>query len=302
MNTNQVEPPQNADLSNPLLTTATCNSCGLQIKPGEYRVVVVAAELGTIPHKIDSSRIGGRRRFLAFCARCSFGVVGGSDDEGRFVLRHPLVRVLFGSTRKQISQDIAFEKCFDEHLMGIAEEGRLEGAGRQVREKELTAAVRCGDENAIDAPRARATVSKKDDRALVAEYLLSPEARALKLSMRRTGELYSMGKNQKEIETELGRHQSAVSRVLRDLKAKAYVWDGQKEVLETLRLEEIARMAVAAGDEKQIEKLLPSHPRAADDDVMAHATTGGKTDERWAIDPRHLPARKVGPAGAGPDK
>ena len=286
MDSTQVEQPLNADLLDPLFTTATCSQCRRQIKPGEYRVVVVAAELGTVPQKIDSSCVGGRRRFLAFCAWCAFGIVGTRDEEGEVILRHPLVRVLFGSTRKQVSQDFMFD---DRFLRELAEEGRLADAGRQVREKELIAAVRSGDGNAVET-RPPATVSKKDDRVLMTEYLASPEALNLKSWLRRVGELYSQGKKQAEIEREAGKDQTTVSRMLKNLKAKAYVWVQQKA-----QQEEALKPKVV---DKQLNALFPSHPRY--NDVMAHAAPAGASIERstgYSSDG----GGKVRPDGVGPD-
>lgn len=284
MEVNEVEPPQNADLLDPLLTTATCKQCKCQIKPGEYRVVIVAAEVGRVPRRIDSSRIGGRRRILAFCARCAFGIIEGRDGEGETCFRNPLVRVLFGSTRKQISDDIAFD---EQILREMAEEAKLMDAERQAREEELIAAVRCGDGNAVDAPQPQATPSKKDDRLLVGEYLRSPETHTLKLFQRRAGELYSQGKTQTEIERALGRDQTTVSRTLRDLKAKAYVWAQQEE------------KSKAAGAEKQLNQMFPIYPPYKD--VMAHASTAGTSIERSDGDNRRTNGGRVKPRGAGPD-
>jgi hypothetical protein len=197
-----------------------------------------------------------------------------------------LVRVFFGSTRKQISQDFAFDERL---LRELAEEGRLEGAGRQAREKELIAAVRFRDGNAIETPRP-ATASKKDERLLIAEYLPSHEALNLKSWQRRVGELYSQGKKQAEIEREIGKDQTTVSRILRDLKAKAYVWAQQEEALKT--------NAAAAVVDKQPNAAFPSYPRY--NDVMAHAAPAGRSIERSTGDNRS-DGSKVRPDGSGPD-
>jgi hypothetical protein len=295
MEASQPEQPQNDDLLDPLLTTTTCNQCRIQIKPGEYRVVVVAAELGTVPEKIDPSRAGGRRRFLAFCARCSFGIVGlRVDEEGEFVARHSLARVFFGSTQKQVSQDLSQGLMYERFLRNWAEEGRLTDAGRQARENELVAAVRLGDGNTPEAPQP-VTVSKKDDRLLMAEFLQSPEALNLKPLQRRIGELYSQGKKQVEIEREAGKDQTTVSRMLRDIKAKAYVWAQQKT-----HQEEAAKPKVAAAVvDRQLNALFPSYPRY--NDVMAHAVPAGASIERSTGDNRSTDGIKVRPGGAGPN-
>src|SRR6266850_1348011 len=134
MATSPAESPINSDLLDPLLTTATCK-CGRKIKPGEYRIVVVAAELGLVPRTIDPSSIGGRRRFLTFCARCSFGVRERGDIDGSFggVFGPQIVRMLFGSTAKQVSQDFLLEQRW---LKEWAEEGKFADAEREAREKE----------------------------------------------------------------------------------------------------------------------------------------------------------------------
>jgi hypothetical protein len=73
----------------------------------------------------------------------------------------------------------------------------------------------------------------------------------------------------------------------------------QCETLENQRREEALRKAVVANDKQQVNKLLSIHPRS--DDAIGRASTGGKSHERWAIDPDDLPACKVVTAGAGPD-
>jgi hypothetical protein len=309
METTALDPPQNADLLNPLLTTATCHQCRRKIKPGEYRVAVVAAELGPIPQKIDSSAIGGRRRFLAFCARCSFGMVERYDGEGEVVLRHPLVRVLFGSTRKQIAQDFVIDETL---LREYAEEGKLEEAGRQAVEKELTAAAGREDSKTACQEAPTQTTFGDDWPRLIAEYLGSPKSFALTAFQRRVGEQFSVGKGQTKIALELHKSQPTVCRVIRDLKAivsleiadvarhEKLAREAQREqALVSGSREEALRKTVATGNVNKINEVLSGRPRS--DDAIAHASTAGNSLERTAMDPGWVPARKAAPRGAGPD-
>jgi hypothetical protein len=249
MATSPVESPLNSDLLDLLLTTATCR-CGRKIKPGEYRIVVVAAELGMVPPAIDPTAIGGRRRLLTFCAPCSFGVKKRDDIDGspEEVFGPQIVRMLFGSTARQLSQDVMLEERF---LREWAEEARFADTERETREKALTAAVRRGDGQVIDqmlpvhpvkedllahglggqiyqADVPRATVSK-DGPQLMAEYLRSTKSNTLKPFQRRVAQLWSAGKNQTEIANELAREfpnsssQPTVCRVIKILKAIIHV-------------------------------------------------------------------------------
>ena len=155
---------QNADFSDPLLTTAKCNRCRKPIPPGEYRVVIGAAEFGAVPRAIDSSTTGGRRRFLVFCAKCAFGVIQRTDEEGESFFANPIVKILFGPTRKQITQGI---ECEEWLLRECAKESRLADAERQAREGELATAVRRLDIQGIDAllPEVRGREASLDEMA-----------------------------------------------------------------------------------------------------------------------------------------
>jgi hypothetical protein len=124
--------------------------------------------------------------------------------------------------------------------------------------------------------------------------------------------MWAEGASQKEVERELGVYQGTLSKRIKaalnevykaELDAKQFEKlmqeEQQEEDLETQRREESLRAAVTVGDSKRVTKLLPNHPQS--DDVMARTSTGGKTHERWAVDPDDVSSGRVGPTGAGPD-
>lgn len=131
----------------------------------------------------------------------------------------------------------------------------------------------------------------------------------LSVDARKQLRMWTDGASQKEVARKLSVDQGNLSRkikaVLDELDKAAQDWESpilkaeQEEVLENQQREAALHKAVDAGDEKQINKLLPNRPRS--DDVIAHASTGGKTHERWAEDKEDLPAKKTRPRGAGPD-
>jgi len=165
-----------ADLTDPLRVGATCAGCKRQIKPGEYRVVVVAAEIsGRKPFatglETDLFFGHGRRTFLAFCYRCAWrNDSAGWDSSGG---RHPLMRVFFGATAREIAQDVQFEEYV---LRELAEAGKIDRAEKDFRERQLEIAVRQGDVQGIDA-------------------VLPPEVRRREASLDATAENYARRRN-----------------------------------------------------------------------------------------------------------
>ena len=147
----------------------------------------------------------------------------------------------------------------------------------------------------VDRDRGTAT-----QRAKVHGYLDSPMSAKLSADVRKQLRMWADGASQKEVARKLGVDQGNFSRrikaVLNEIDKAARAWKSimleaeQEEVLEKQRREAALQEAVAAGDKKQINKLLSS--RARSDDAIAHTSTGGKTHERWAISTRGISCSK----------
>jgi len=115
-------------------------------------------------------------------------------------------------------------------------------------------------------------------RAKVLEYLNSSESLKLSAHAREQLQMWAEGASQREVGRKLGVDQGNLSRRIKAALNEAY------------RMESSAkRKAVPKG-----------RPRSSD--ALDHATTGGKTQEGLPMDPDDLPARAVGPSGAGPDR
>ena len=122
-----------------------------------------------------------------------------------------------------------------------------------------------------------AFVDEAWQRAKVLEYLDTAMSGKLSEDVRKQLRMWAEGASQREVGRKLGVDQGNLSR-----RIKA------------------ALQEAIAGEGKQINKVvLKGRPRS--DDALAHASTGGKTHERWARDADDLPARKIGPAGTGPE-
>jgi DNA-binding CsgD family transcriptional regulator len=119
-------------------------------------------------------------------------------------------------------------------------------------------------------------------RAKVLEYLDSPRSGKLFTDARKQLRMWSEGASQREVGRKLGVDQGNLSR-----RIKA-------------ALNEACRMESA--EKKLVSSKVAPRGRPRSDDALTHATTGGKTHERWAIDRADLPARSVRRAGAGPDR
>jgi len=113
-------------------------------------------------------------------------------------------------------------------------------------------------------------------RAKVLEYLNSPGSGKLSTHARKQLQMWAEGASQREVGRKLGVDQGNLSRRIKAALNEAY------------RME--------SGERKVVPK---GRPRS--DDAMAHASTGGKTHERWA-DFDDCGHRQVRPAGAGPNR
>lgn len=154
---------------------------------------------------------------------------------------------------------------------------------------------------------------KASQRAKVLGYLDSPASGKLSADARKQLRMWAEGASQKEVGRKLGVDQGNLSRRIKAAVNEVYRVESaiaqieketgearQEEAQENQRREEVLRKAVAAGDEKQINKLLSNYPRSSD--AIARASTGGKSHERWTIASDDVPARWLGPVGAGTDK